>query len=72
MAVNPRRRHLGSIGREGEPMTIDVQVGLPPLPLPPHVRLIDAQGLPTVDYYQWQLKVHDWRLKLFKFLGGVV
>jgi len=64
-----RRRHVGP-----DPLAsaIDLAVGLPPLPLPAHVAIVDNLGRPTTDYAQWQTDVHEWRLRLFKHLGGTV
>jgi hypothetical protein len=64
-----RRRHVG-INPLATPA--DDQVGVPPLPLPAQVQIIDAQGRPTADYYQWLVDTHEWHLRLFKFLGGTV
>ena len=73
MAYPNRRHHVGSRATTREtpppPPTI-AEVGIPPQPLPPDVAIVDSTGRPTMDYYQWMMKVHDWRMKLFAHLGG--
>jgi hypothetical protein len=66
--INPR--WSGRAGyATGVPPTI-AEVGLPPAPLPPEIRIVDSQGKPTTEYFQWQMQVHDWRMMLYAHLGG--
>jgi hypothetical protein len=74
MSYPNRRQHVGNdttaTGRTAPPPPTIAEVGIPPAPLPPTVALVDATGKPTMDYYQWQMKMHDWRMKLWTHLGG--
>lgn len=73
MSYPNRRQHVGvSAGPEPRVAPTIADVGIPPLPLPSHVAIVDSRGRPTMEYYQWQMKVHDWRMKLFAHLGGIV
>jgi hypothetical protein len=67
MRISRRRMHVG--GYAETPPTM-VEVGIPPQPLPPNVAIVNSDGTPTVDFYQWLMLTHDWRSKLFRHLGG--
>jgi len=76
MSYPNRRQHVGGTAgaapRADPPPPTIQEVGLPPQPLPPEVALVDGQGRPTMDFYQWQMRLHDWRMKLWTHLGGIV
>jgi len=50
-----------------EPRWVE-QIGLPPRPLPPTVRIVQSDGTPTFEYNFYLTQLYEWQRRLLSVL----